>query len=63
MNDIHVTFNSAPQQILRSADQLPLITDKGTSYEIIGKLDEKTNQYLLKLVANTKGYKYNSQLF
>lgn len=63
MNDIHVTFNSAPQQILRSADQLPLITDKGTSYEIIGKLDEKTNQYLLKLVANTKGISITRNYF
>lgn len=63
MNDIHVTFNSAPQQILRSADQLPLITDKGTSYEIIGKLDEKTNQYLLKLVANTKGISITRSYF
>ncbi len=63
MNDIHVTFNSAPQQILRSADQLPLITDKGTSYEIIGKLDEKTNQYLLKLLANTKGISITHDYF
>lgn len=63
MNDIHVTFNSAPQHILRSADQLPLITDKGTSYEIIGKLDEKTNQYLLKLVANTKGISITRNYF
>lgn len=63
MNDIHVTFNSAPQQILRSADQLPLITDKGTSYEIIGKLDKKTNQYLLKLVANTKGISITRNYF
>ena len=63
MNDIHITFNSAPQQILRSADQLPLITDKGTSYEIIGKLDEKTNQYLLKLVANTKGISITRNYF
>ena len=69
MNDIRVTFNSAPQQFLRSADQLPLMTDKGASYEITGKLDEKTNQYLLKLVANTKGisitrdyFKWSNQL-
>lgn len=69
MNDIRVTFNSAPQQFLRSADQLSLMTDKGASYEIIGKLDEKTNQYLLKLVANTKGisitrdyFKWSNQL-
>jgi len=63
MNDIRVTFNSAPQQFLRSADQLPLITDKGASYEIIGKLDEKTNQYLLKLVANTKGISITRNYF
>jgi len=63
MNDIHITLNSAPQQILRSADQLPLITDKGTSYEVIGKLDEKTNQYLLKLVANTKGISITRNYF
>jgi len=69
MNDIRVTFNSAPQQFLRSADQLSLMTDKGASYEITGKLDEKTNQYLLKLVANTKGisitrdyFKWSNQL-
>jgi len=69
MNDIRVTFNSAPQQFLRSADQLPLMTDKGASYEITGKLDKKTNQYLLKLVANTKGisitrdyFKWSNQL-
>jgi len=63
MNDIRVTFNSAPQQFLRSADQLPLMTDKGTSYEITGKLDEKTNQYLLKLVANTKGISITRDYF
>lgn len=69
MNDIRITFNSAPQQFLRSADQLSLMTDKGASYEITGKLDEKTNQYLLKLVANTKGisitrdyFKWSNQL-
>ncbi|MBN8522270.1 MAG: hypothetical protein J0M23_00185 [Rickettsiales bacterium] len=69
MNDICVTFNTAPQQFLRSADQLPLMTDKGASYEVTGKLDEKTNQYLLKLVANTKGisitrdyFKWSNQL-
>lgn len=69
MNDIRVTFNSAPQQFLRSANQLPLMSDKGASYEITGKLDEKTNQYLLKLVANTKGisitrdyFKWSNQL-
>ena len=63
MNNIRVTFNSAPQQFLRSADQLPLMTDKGTSYEITGKLDEKTNQYLLKLVANTKGISITRDYF
>lgn len=63
MNDIRVTFNSAPQQFLRSADQLPLMTDKGTSYEITGKLDEKTNQYLLKLVATTKGISITRDYF
>ncbi|MBM3466654.1 MAG: hypothetical protein FJX70_02285 [Alphaproteobacteria bacterium] len=63
MNDIRVTFNSAPQQFLRSADQLPLMTDKGASYEITGKLDEKTNQYLLKLVANTKGISITRDYF
>jgi len=63
MNDIRVTFNSAPQQFLRSADQLPLMTDKGASYEITGKLDEKTNQYLLKLVANTKGISITRNYF
>ncbi len=69
MNDIRITFNSAPQQFLRSADQLSLMTDQGASYEITGKLDEKTNQYLLKLVANTKGisitrdyFKWSNQL-
>jgi hypothetical protein len=63
MNDIHVTFNSAPQQVLRSADQLPLITDKGASYEITGKLDEKTNQYLLKLVVNNIGISITRDYF
>lgn len=63
MNDILVTFNSAPQQFLRSANQLPLMTDKGASYEITGKLDEKTNQYLLKLVANTKGISITRDYF
>ena len=63
MNDIRVTFNSAPQQFLRSADQLPLMTDKGASYEITGKLDEKTNQYLLKLVTNTKGISITRDYF
>jgi hypothetical protein len=63
MNDIRVTFNTAPQQFLRSADQLPLMTDKGASYEITGKLDEKTNQYLLKLVANTKGISITRDYF
>jgi hypothetical protein len=63
MNDIRVTFNSAPQQFLRSADQLPLMTDKGASYEITGKLDEKTNQYLLKLLANTKGISITRNYF
>ncbi|MCP5374575.1 MAG: hypothetical protein H6910_03580 [Rickettsiaceae bacterium] len=63
MNDIRVTFNTAPQQFLRSADQLPLMTDKGASYEITGKLDKKTNQYLLKLVANTKGISITRDYF
>jgi hypothetical protein len=63
MNDIRITFNSAPQQFLRSADQLSLMTDKGASYEITGKLDEKTNQYLLKLVANTKGISITRDYF
>lgn len=63
MNDIHVTFNSAPEQVLRSADQLSLIANKGASYEITGKLDEKTNQYLLKLVANTKGISITRDYF
>ncbi len=63
MNDIYVTFNSAPEQVLRSADQLPLIANKGASYEIRGKLDEKTNQYLLKLVANTKGISITRDYF
>jgi hypothetical protein len=39
------------------------MTDKGASYEITGKLDEKTNQYLLKLVANTKGISITRNYF
>ncbi len=54
-DNFHVTLNSKAQALLRSSDNTVLVSDKGSSYEITGNLDEKTNQYSLKLVTNTKG--------
>jgi hypothetical protein len=68
-DNFHITLNSKAQDLLRSIDNAVLVSDKGSSYGIMGNLDKKTNQYSLKLTNNTKGtsitrdyFKFSNQL-
>ncbi len=53
----HITWNIDGATVLRAIDNSILVSDHGSFYEIMGKLDEKTNQYLLTVKTNTKGAK------
>ncbi|MFK7967812.1 MAG: hypothetical protein AB8B68_01420 [Rickettsiaceae bacterium] len=68
-NNFHISLNSKAQELLSSTNNAVLVSDNGSSYEITGNLDEKTNQYSLKLTTNTKGtnvtrdyFKWSNQL-
>lgn len=55
MNDIRISLQNGGGEIFRASDNVVIASDKGSLYEIIGKLDEKTNQYSLKIVTSAKG--------
>lgn len=62
-NNFHISFSTKEQSLKSVASNSVLVSDDGSSYEFVGKLDEQTNQYSLKLTTDTKGTKVTRDYF